>query len=188
MKNDIGQLLLVTLTASGVGAGFVILIRTGFKSEDVFAFAGAIIGAAGTVAGGAWLSDRSARREKATEQNIIREELVTLVDISASATQRHPRGGEWTDEWRSSIHAMSDICEGAGRFFDEVIAFAKTLDFHQREQIKLLRLHISFFLKFYDDVFNTEGELDPQDERTWLGVVDGVQTATAQAILVFPRQ
>ena len=49
VRDRLVQLLVVGVSAGGAGAEFITLIITAFKSEDVFAFAGTIVGAAATV-------------------------------------------------------------------------------------------------------------------------------------------
>ena len=184
-KDDLLQLFLLALTASGFGAATALLLRTGFKSEDVFAFSGAIVGAAGTVLGAAWLADRAANREKREEQSLIRAELITLLDVAESTTKAFPAEGPWPDHWRSSAHTMFEVADGVCRFLDEVINYAKTLNFHQREEIKLVRAQIPYFMQFYTNVMSPDVDPWPDDERTWLGVIQGVIFRAKAALATF---
>jgi hypothetical protein len=184
-RDDLIQLFVLAVTASVTGAAFAALLNSGFKSEDVFAFSGAVVGAAGTVAGAAWLTDRSSTRERREEQTLVRAELLTLSDISHSASEAFPANGLWTDNWRSAVHAMSDVAEGTGRFLDEVINYAKTLNFHQREEIKIVRTRINYFARFYGDVFGSPDDLDPMDERDWSSMIEGVLSSTRSALTTF---
>jgi len=183
MRDEITELALLAVTAGGTGAAIAILVNTGFKSDDVFAFSGALVGAAGTVAGAAWLTDRTATKEQRKEQTLIRADLATLLDAADTALARYPNGMAWTDAWRSSIHALGDIAAGTARFLDEVIGHARTLDFSQRETIKDARKEIGYFVGFYDDVFNNEEDLNPMDEREWSGMIKGMITATGTALV-----
>lgn len=182
VRDEITELTLLAVTAGGTGAAIAILISTGFKSDDVFAFSGALIGAAGTVAGAAWLTDRTATKEARKEQSLIRTDLAILLDASETALRHYPNGKVWTGEWRSSINGLGDIAHGTGRFLDEVIAHARTLDFSQRETIKDARLQVRYFVAFFNDVFNTEGDLDPMDERDWPGMIRDMVRATGAAL------
>ncbi len=80
---------------------------------------------------------------------------------------------------------MSDVAEGTGRFLDEVINYAKTLNFHQREEIKIVRTRINYFTRFYGDVFGSPDDLDPMDERDWSSMIDGVLSSTRSALTTF---
>jgi hypothetical protein len=182
VRDKFVEVALLGVTAGGAGAAIVILINTGFKSEDVFAFSGALVGAAGTVAGAAWVADRAQTKEQRKEQTLIRADLATLLDAADTALARYPNGMAWTDAWRSSIHALGDIAAGTARFLDEVIGHARTLDFSQRETIKDARKEIGYFVGFYDDVFNNEEDLSPMDEREWPGMIKGMITATGTAL------
>jgi hypothetical protein len=181
MRDRITELALLAFTAGGTGAALAVLFNTGFQSDDMFAFSGALIGAAGTLAGAAWLNDRTAQRDKRQEQALIRPELDIILDVANLALTRHPGEGQWTGDWRSSIHALGDIARGAGRFLDEVISHARTLDFSQRETIKLARLELGYLVLFYDDVFNSGDELSPMDERTWPSMISDVISTTSAA-------
>lgn len=182
MRDKFVELALLGVTAGGAGAAIVILINTGFKSEDVFAFSGALVGAAGTVAGAAWVADRTETKEQRKEQTLIRADLATLLDAADTALACYPNGTAWTEEWRSSIYVLGDIASGTARFLDEVIGHARTLDFSQRETIKDARKEIGYFVGFYDDVFNNEEDLHPMDEREWPGMIKGMVTAAGMAL------
>jgi type II secretory pathway pseudopilin PulG len=186
VRDKLVQLLVLGVTAGGVGAGFIALINTGFKSEDVFAFAGAVVGAAATVAGAAWLADRALTRERREEQSLIREELQALHQVASAAAASNPKVGDWTDEWRSSMNAMIDVARGSCRFLDEVIATARTLDFHQREAVKLTREAAARFVSFHNDVFS-ERELEHWDERTWASEIEPVVSETSAALRYFRK-
>jgi hypothetical protein len=186
LRDRVIQALVIGVVAGGVGAGFITLINTGFKSDDVFAFAGAIIGAAATVAGSVWLSDRSVKREQRAEQSLIVEDLQDLHQIAIAAAASDPKGGEWTDKWKSDMNALTDVARGARRFLDEVITSAKTLNFHQRERVKLVHQALDGFISFHDDVFS-EGEIEHWDERTWTSQIEPVARETSYCLVAFRR-
>lgn len=185
-RDDLIQLSVASGTASLVGAATVLLYNTGFRSEDVLAFSGTLIGAGSAVAGAAWLAERATTRERREEQSIIRGNLEALLGASETAMAAFPVNGKWTDEWRSARAALWDFAAGSARFLDEVIVHAKTIDFHQRETIKAARAHVGFFLTFSDDIAR-EGELAPWDERTWPGILEGVVTEVRSALATFRK-
>lgn len=165
-----------------------LLIGTGVQSDDVFAFAGAIVGAAGTVAGTAWLSDRSRNATRREEQSVVREELVTLLEVSSAAERSAPDPNSdlpWHDNWKSNMHALADVGSGCNRFLAEVLDHAATLNFHQREAVKELRETIAAFLSFHSDVFDSNDELPPWDDREWKSETAAVTVKTAAALLMF---
>lgn len=184
LRDKLVQVLVIGVTAGGIAGGFVGLIYAGFESEDVFAFAGAVVGAAATVGGAAWLADRSVARERREEQSLIREELEALNVVAGAAAAAVPNGGAWTDQWRSSLNGMIDVARRACRFLDEVIGSAKTLNFHQREAVKLTRAAAERFVSFHNDVFS-EGDLEPYDERTWASEIEPVVSETRAALRLF---
>lgn len=184
-RDDIIQLLLVTVTASGFGASIAVMHGSGYDSGDVFAFTGAIVGAAGTVAGAAWLADRSATRELRTERRLIRPELVDLLTVAENAAVCFPADGGWSGEWLSAAHALADVSRGVASLLDEVLTYARTLDFRQRDELKAVRQAITAYLRFYDDAL-TPGELDPMDDRTWASETHPLREATAIALRLFP--
>jgi hypothetical protein len=186
-RDDVIQSVLVAITAAGFGSGMAILVNTGFKSDDVFAFGGAIVGAAGTVAGAAWLTDRAVTKEKREEQSLVRAELETVLSAAEKAYPLFPHDEPWTDGWRAALHELVEVARGAQRFLEEVITHAKTLNFHQRESVKDARARIGFFVDFYNDVFSGPYDEDPMDERSWPGTIADMIDGVAGALTTFRK-
>lgn len=142
--------LLVSLTAGGTGGAIAILITTGFKSDDVFAFAGAIIGAAATVAGAAWLADHTVNKAKRAEQDAILEEIHLVRQRVAVTLPFFPDTHQVRDGCYDALNLLEPIALHAKEFFGEVIQHAKTLDFGKRQKIKALSRALEEFLTFLD--------------------------------------
>lgn len=187
MRDKIVQSLVFGATAGGVTAGSIVLITTGFQSEDILAFAGAVVGAGATVGGAAWLADRSHNRERRSEQSLIHEELEILCQLATRAAATSPANSGRTDEWRSSLNALIDVSRSSIRFLDEVTATARTLDFHQREVVKLVREAAGQFIRFHDDVFS-EAELEHWDDRTWASEIEPLARESSYALSRFRMQ
>ena len=142
--------LLVSLTAGGTGGAIAILITTGFKSDDVFAFAGAIIGAAATVAGAAWLADHTVNKAKRAEQEAILDEIHLVRQRVAVTLPFFPDTYEVRDGCFEALELFEPIALHANEFFIEVIQHAKTLDFGKRQKIKALSRALEEFLAFHE--------------------------------------
>lgn len=182
MRDKITEFLLLGVTAGGTGAAIAILINSGFKSDDVFAFSGALVGAAGTVAGAAWLADRTARADRAGEQMLIASELRRLHN-AVTAAQRAYQANATTGplEYRRTLHAIGNIIEEAQTITREAIARARTLDFRQRAKVIYVDQSIDRFVSFYEDSFG-EAELPPEDGRDWATILFIFEEALADAL------
>lgn len=181
-RNVAIEVILASFTAAATAAAFVLLVKSGLKSEDVFAFTGALVGAAATVAGAAWIADRTQAKDRYKEQCLISEDLTALFDVSRAALVLYPVDTPWTDNWRSALSALGDIASGSARFLDEVIEFAKTLDFSQRELIKAARADIVRFNDFYQDVQDPDYQDSPMDERDWPSMIGAMAGSTKAAL------
>ena len=172
-----------------MGGVIASMLSLGYSSTDVFAFSGAVVGAAATVAGTAWLNDRSRRIEFDEERRLIEEEIGILCTTASALVEHVPSHGLlWSDKWTSGLNALSDITRGSQRFLAEVIEHAKTLNFVEREAIRSLAKAVNYFVLFNDNAFGGPDELDPMDERTWAGVLEVLMAACAEARLTFrPR-
>ncbi len=167
---------LVGFAISGLSGGAVtMLLVLGLKSDDVFAFSGALIGAlvgaVGTVLGAAWLGDRSINRERNEERSDIVNEVEHVLEKAHSTQSYFNPQGSFADGWHEKLSATYQDMLIARDYFREVIDHAKTVNFRQRREIKLLERAISHFVSFYDTVMAPEYEDDPYDDRTFDGLL-----------------
>ncbi len=144
---NVGDVLLrATLWAIAGGGTIGVLYFLRLKNvatNDALSFVGAVIGAAGTVAGAAWLANAKETRERRQEQKIVldaindlRRKLGGLIPLLA--------GGEYDPKRRqvatNVIQSFMDAdAAAASEYFGEVIQHAKTLNFYQRHSVKGLR-------------------------------------------------
>lgn len=156
-----------SLTAGGMGGAIAVLISTGFKSDDVFAFSGAVIGAAATVAGTAWLSDRGARRDRKLERDLILRELLMLEQRTKMAAANLPGDDGWTDAWRAAITDLDRASKECRAIIVEALSRAKHLSFRQRAKLVALQSGLEAYESFYYDAYVSDEEMHPLDEREW---------------------
>src|SRR3712207_5703524 len=143
------------VTGAGTGAAIALLWSSGFKSDDVFAFSGALVGAAGTVAGAAWLADRAATSERRAEQSIIVEALRAARDKAyRTRTLYDAEAKGWPPEFRTSLHAAKPLVDEANAIATQALAQAKTLNFRQRARLESASKALDAFKLFYDDCFS----------------------------------
>ncbi|MGO1303694.1 MAG: hypothetical protein ACTMKV_02795 [Sphingomonas parapaucimobilis] len=177
--------LMGAVTAGGAGGAVAILINTGFKSDDVFAFSGAIVGAVGAVWGAAWVADQTANRVKHEEHAEIVREIEYIGNLALGTMRYFPKSDEFAEGWRPNAEAFYEEAQLAEGFLSEVISHAKTVDFRQRREIKLLAKAIKGYLDWYYDAAIREEEVHPLDERSYRGTLDAVWSQSIVAKSLF---
>lgn len=156
------------MAAGGTGAVFAIMFQAGFDSGDVFALAGAAIGAAVTVAGALWVAESQARRAHQRETGIIVAECRPLRDeASRLKASMQNNDGPWPQEWRDGLHQLWMASQEVPALLREALEKAATLDLRERVKVRKAEGSILAFDRFYQDCFYAEEELHPLDERTW---------------------
>ncbi|MEK9211362.1 hypothetical protein [Sphingomonas sp. 2378] len=157
------------------GGAVTMLLYLGLKSDDVFAFSGALIGAlvgaVGTVLGAAWLADRAINQERQVEQKDIVEEVEHVLFASSEALKYFEADGSYAPGWHKKMSEFQKEMGIAKDYFKEVIGHAKTINFRQRREIKILVSSIGYFLDLYNEVMVQEYEDDPYDDRTFEGLI-----------------
>jgi len=142
--------LLVAFTSGGTGAALAMLYNTGFKSDDVFAFAGAMVGAAGTVAGAAWLADSTDKKKRRKEQKTILDEINRLRRHVSGLAPFFPANNEVSGNWGRALEMFEPHAVHANLFFKEVIERAQTLDFSERQYVKELDRTLDEYMAVYE--------------------------------------
>ena len=184
-RDNVLQAVLVAVSAGLVGAGFAALINSGFKSDDVFAFAGALIGAAATVSGAVWLTDRTSRLERKAERDIIVDQLAQLRASAQQAEASYDFNDDgFTSEFITALHKTVELCKQVDAILKESAVYSKTFNFIQRARIAVSHIAIKSFISFYYDSFGPYDD-DPQDERDWPTTLDYLSVTSEDALAAF---
>ncbi|NML95465.1 hypothetical protein [Novosphingobium olei] len=185
------ELILCTLmgaTGGGVGIAVAILIRLGMPIEPTMSLVGAFIGAAGTVAGSVWLSDRNRNAELRQEIKILIDDLEALSSYASHAIICAPKENEnWSDEYRKSLNEFGWKTRGSRMVIEKALERSRSLDFKQLASLTHLQINLAYAETFFQDCFETEAELEPWDERTWPGVLRNVIQESGATLEILRR-
>lgn len=167
-RDDVITCLLAGIGAGGTAAGMSYLFNMGFQNQDVFAFSGALVGAAAAVFGAAWVADRATTSAKRTEQAIVYAVCAKLLAANRAAAAVGIVNDEvnWTPEWRTAIRSLAVDAAETRATLQQALLTAQALDFRQRVKITKAEQAVTFFQTFYDDVMGPYDD-DPLDERSW---------------------
>jgi hypothetical protein len=151
--------------SSATGFALAFMWKLGVKQEILVTFTGAIIGAAATIAGAAWLADRNRRIERDAEASLLAKELSKLLKNSL-ATQEAELGREmaWSIEYRSLLDSLDEISGNVHAILVEALAHGKALSFVHRVAVRRVQFVINEYLQLREDV-RAAGELAEHDER-----------------------
>lgn len=168
VKRD--DLILAAVIAGGAAAtGFALafMCRFDIKQESVFALVGALIGAAATIGGAAWLADRNRNLERDAEIALLATEFGKVLRASLAAQEMEPGPDmPWPEEYRPRLRNLAEIAGHVHAVAGEALSHGKALSFIHRAAVRRVRFVIDGFLQFWTDV-NAEGELHPMDERSF---------------------
>lgn len=166
MKDSAVEMIAGAVSAAGIGAAAAILLNLDAELSDVLGLLGALIGAAATVAGAAWLADRTAKEARNAESSILADECKVLkreTDALAAAwTEEYPR----PLSWQQALHDLERQAREVPALFREALEHAKALDFRQRVKIRKAEGAVLSFTIVYDDCYSGV-ELNSFDDRDW---------------------
>jgi hypothetical protein len=168
------------------GAALGLLWRLGFSADNLFALGGAVIGAAATVAGAVWLTDRNAALSRNQEISIIAKECKALLSKTREVSALRTDDGEWSAEYRAGLHELNAASVEVPAILDEALAHGKALDFRQRVKIKNAEKSIREMRNFYEYVFGQYDE-DPLDERSWFATFAFVDEALTELLAALEK-
>lgn len=177
MKNrdELFRGLAVGIGAGAAGAAGACLIKFGAPQESVLSLLGALIGAAATVAGAAWLSDRNAKLEENAERQLLTEEILAIRHLAKSALDLAAAdGGSWSDEFRHSLRALDPPLREIHSICVEALDHGRRLTFRQRMRLRQMEAASQRAWSFYHDCFLLDDDLHPMDERTWPGMLEDI--------------
>jgi len=164
-RDETIQALTVGLAAGGFGAGFALLLNSGFKSDDVFAFMGAVAGAAATVAGAMWLADRGDRAALERESRLLYDECADALKLTKTCLDLVPEKIEYPfpAAFQHALTAVIDRAAETRAILREAIARAEKLNFRQRVRVVRAESALDSFLTWVWD----DEPPHPLDERTY---------------------
>ncbi|MBB5987387.1 hypothetical protein [Sphingobium lignivorans] len=187
LRDRLTEMVVLGISAGGMGAALAWFLQWGFKEESVFAFFGALAGAAATVAGAIWATDRAERAAHQREQTLLMTESAALLEKTERSIALYSDEHPWPAAFRPSLSDLAASAHEVPAIFREALNQARTLDF--RERVKLIKAEraIAAFDQFYQDVFGPE-ELQPRDDRDWPWALGNMKGALAELIAVLSRR
>lgn len=166
-RDDIVLSAVIAIGCSATTFALVYMVKVGVKQESLFALVGALIGAAATVAGAAWVVERNRALERDAEIHLLLGEFQKLLGKSLRAQKAEPGTGmAWPKEYRPSLLVLADVAGNIHAICGEALSHAKALTFTQRVAVRRVQFATNEFLRFWTDA-NAEGELEPWDERSF---------------------
>lgn len=157
----------IAVGAAATGFALAFMCTFGIKQESVFALVGALIGAAATIGGAAWLADRNRNLERDAEIALLAKEFGKLLRASLAAQEAEPGTGmPWPRDYRPRLRNLAEIAGNIHAIAGEALTHGKALNFIHRAAVRRVQFAIDGFLAFWKDV-NAEGELHPMDERSF---------------------
>ncbi|MBW8295701.1 hypothetical protein [Sphingopyxis sp.] len=145
------------------GASIGLLWVEGFKAEHIFALAGALIGAAATVGGAIWVTDRNERQAHKRETEIL---IRAIQDVTKHTDRLFSAVLTWDGDAEATITSEFDIpyirfkinTDKFRDLLEEALAHAKTLNFEQRHQLKLTVAAVEALLEHRQKSGEREGD------------------------------
>ena len=166
-KDDFVLACVIAVGASATGFALVFMVKFGVHEESLFALIGAIIGAAATVAGAAWLADRHRIAERNIEVSLLVKACAKLLHDALAAQKMEPGVGmPWPIEYRPLLYRLAESSGNVHAITVEALAHGKALSFIHRTALRRVQFAIDAYLRFWTDA-NAEGELEPWDERSF---------------------
>lgn len=166
-RDDLILAGVISIGAAATGFALVFMCRIGIKQESVFALVGALIGAAATIGGAAWLADRNRSLERDAEIELLATEFGKLLRASLAAQEAEPGTGmPWPEEYRPRLRNLAEIAGNVHAIATEALAHGKALSFIHRAAVRRVQFAIDCFLRFWTDA-NAEEDLHPLDERSF---------------------
>ena len=166
-RNDLVLACVIAVGGAATGFALTFLVKFGVKQEALFALIGAIIGAAATIAGAAWLADRNRVVERDAEVSLLVNEYGKLLKEALAAQEVEPGAGmAWPEEYRPRLYQLAEAAGDMHAIAVEALAHGKALSFIHRAAVRRVQFVIGEYLQFWTDA-NAEDELPPWDERSF---------------------
>lgn len=166
-RDDFVKSVTVAVIAGCMFFSLCFMTHHGMKEESVFALVGALIGAAATVGGAAWIADYTHRGERRTEITLLTAEYNALLAAALAAQAvEPPAGGAWPAEYRPRLDTLAEAAGSMHAVAGEVLNHAKAISFQHRVAMRRVKFAIDEFLAFWTVNHNGE-DLNPADERNF---------------------
>ncbi|EKU74607.1 hypothetical protein [Sphingobium yanoikuyae] len=142
----------VGAAAAAVGVSAVAMIKFGASQEALLSFMGALIGAATTVAGAAWLADRTARIELHSELQMLIAEYEVLNTKAKTVMQiSQDKYDDDSPEFQRSYHDLASSSWECMTITKEALATGRRLSFRHRARLRQSESAIESFWNYYQE-------------------------------------
>ena len=166
-KDDFVQAVVIVFGTAAVSFALAFMFRIGIKQEALFALIGALIGAAATIGGAAWLAHHSRTLELNAEVTLLVKEYRKLLKAALAANDLEPGTNmPWPKGYRSSLYRLAETAGNTHAIAGEALAHGKFLTFIHRAAVRRVQFAIDEFLRLWTDSL-AEKEEDLMDERTF---------------------
>jgi hypothetical protein len=166
-RDELIQGGVIAVGSAATAVALVFMLKLGIKEESLFALLGALIGAAATIGGAAWLVDRDRIIEKDAEVALLIKEYSKLLTRAVAAQEAEPGSGMlWPTEYRPQLYRLAEVAGNVHAIAGEALNHGKALSFIHRAAIRRVQFVIDEYLRFYSDA-NAQGDLEPWDERSY---------------------
>jgi uncharacterized membrane protein YgaE (UPF0421/DUF939 family) len=166
-KGDFVQMGVVAVGSAATSFALAFMVKLGIKQESLFALVGALIGAAATVGGAAWLAERNRNYDRDSEVTLLTNEFRRLLIVANSTREAEPTTATaWSAEYRALVHRLAEEAGKVHAIAEEAIAHGKSLSFIHRTAVRTVKFAIDEYLTLYLDS-NAEEVRLPLDERSF---------------------
>jgi hypothetical protein len=167
IRDDIVSAGVIAVGSSATAFALVFMVKLGVNQEPLFALVGALIGAAATVGGAAWLAGHNRNIERDAEVGLLIREYSKLLRQALAAKEFEPDTGlPWPEEYRPKLAKLAETAGNVHVIADVALKHGKALSFIHRAALQRVQFAINEYLQFWTDV-HSEGELKPWDERSF---------------------
>ena len=166
-RDDFVMASIIVVGSSATGFALAFILKVGVKQETLLALTGAIIGAAATIAGTAWLADRNRVIERDAEASLLAKEFSKLLKNSLAAQEAEPGADmAWPKEYLPLLRRLAETSGDVHAITVEALTHGNALSFIHRAAVRRVQFVIDEYLQFCSDA-NVEGDLEPWDERSY---------------------
>jgi hypothetical protein len=166
-SDDIIQAGVIAVGSAATGFALAFMINSGIKQEPLFALVGALIGAAATIGGAAWLANHNRVVERDAEVALLVEEYNRLLKAALAAQEAEPGlGMPWPKEYRPRLYKLAESAGNVHAIAEEALKHAKSLSFVHRAAVRRVQFAINGYLQFWTEA-NAQGDLDELDDRSY---------------------
>lgn len=181
-KDDNIPAWVIAVGGSATGFALTFMVKFGITQEALFALIGALIGAAATIGGAAWLSDRNRNFERDAEVTLLVNEFDKLLKKAVAVQGVQPGSGmPLPKEYRPRLFSLAEAAGNVHAIAAEALSHGKALSFIHRAAVRRVQFAIDEYLRFWTDA-NAEGDLDPLDERSFPEATDKIADECKVAI------